>query len=372
MVRNEHRKGRRDGFTLIELLVVVSIITLLISILLPAVGEVRRQARLSNDTQDMKQHVTATFAYATSRDQELPTGPRAPRASGTAAVQDLAGRPGRTAYKFAFDGFEFNGFQWGTGTSDADGIYTMSSPSGAEIFNQLRFSSTDTGFWGDYVPSMNNAYWMVLGQFMEGGEQGLQVLSEIYTSDGDERAEQNHEQIREYARSNAGELPQAVQDTAEELGEEFVRMSSYRYVSAAFTDPRVFTMADRFNSVDPAFDGLNTADGPFTEDLFYRVQKRNRTSDIDFGSKKALYYMKIPFHNPPQTLAWFVDGADTPVGLGDGSARVTNPQSDGAPFNALENAGSPLQLLFVGDQFEAIFDAYYVQTAGGIGGRDLR
>ncbi|MEM9345814.1 MAG: prepilin-type N-terminal cleavage/methylation domain-containing protein [Planctomycetota bacterium] len=60
------------GFTLIELLVVISIIALLIAILLPALGAVRRSAELTQCASGMHQIGVGAMAYAVDNDNELP------------------------------------------------------------------------------------------------------------------------------------------------------------------------------------------------------------------------------------------------------------------------------------------------------------
>ena len=59
---------RKNAFTLIELLVVISIISLLISILLPALGAARKSAKNMQCLSLMRQYATANFVYAGDHD----------------------------------------------------------------------------------------------------------------------------------------------------------------------------------------------------------------------------------------------------------------------------------------------------------------
>ena len=64
--------SRNKGFTLIELLVVISIIALLVSILMPALGKAREQARLAVCASNQRQLVTGVLIYATENEGKFP------------------------------------------------------------------------------------------------------------------------------------------------------------------------------------------------------------------------------------------------------------------------------------------------------------
>ena len=63
---------RRRGFTLIELLVVISIISLLMGILLPALGKVRRQAKTLMGMSNQRQIVLALNSFEVDNDDRYP------------------------------------------------------------------------------------------------------------------------------------------------------------------------------------------------------------------------------------------------------------------------------------------------------------
>ena len=64
------KQSQGKGFTLIELLVVISIIALLVSILMPALGRAREQTRAVVCLSNLKQAALASYEYAVDNDDK--------------------------------------------------------------------------------------------------------------------------------------------------------------------------------------------------------------------------------------------------------------------------------------------------------------
>jgi len=84
---------RRGGaFTLVELLVVIGIIALLLSVLLPVMGRVREQARITSCSSNQRQIFNSILTFSTER-RGLAPGSGQKDAAGTAIVPPANGSP---------------------------------------------------------------------------------------------------------------------------------------------------------------------------------------------------------------------------------------------------------------------------------------
>lgn len=361
-------RRNKSGFTLIELLVVVSIITLLISLLLPTVGEVRRQARISNCAQNMKQHSIALLAYAASNDDEFVNAPKSPGGTGFTGI---LGPRGRTAFRMAGDDFELNGFAWGT-----NGVRTLTAPYSIDILNPTAL---------DDFAGIHNMYWMTLAQYIDDGLSGGAAFNDAFISPSHEVARQDWNDARNSLRDLGGVFPSINQaGTLSDVG--VLDSGSYHYVTAAVTTPKMTEMSGDYSSRNSDYTQyVDGDDGGTSYPLgtggalpgeFNHFMARNRIGDMRFASQKVVFYLKQPWHNP-DLFGWFQDGADTTIALGDGSARNADPQGDAAPINYLEDSGSGWPVVFVTETNSnfpetAVYPGAFWHTNGGIRGRDIR
>lgn len=350
----------RRGFTLIELLVVISIIALLISLLLPAVGQARRAARVSRCVANMKQHGQGVANYASQNKDRLLHGPE-----GRGATEaDPIGVRGRPAKKMAWGPvnspgtFPTNGwgFPGGGGQGGTGGLDTIKkiNPDG---------NGARGGFSADiFSSSMYDFYLVTLGPYIVDGE-GPQMLQDVFICPSHTNRAETWSRWRSKIRdrvASGGQQFAAVEDTAEPA---FV--GSYRYGLSQLLDPvSQSTNAKGFQTaaLRNFYSTTNGGNIPYEYIIF------NNSADVAYPDRKVLFFIYEASHDRNVDF-WLQPRATCPIAAADGSARTTTPYSESPNSNLAEHAG-PLFVFVSGGAFER-WPAFFYSTAGGIRGRDL-
>lgn len=338
------------AFTLIELLVVISIIALLISLLLPALGHARRNARVSRCVANLKQHAQGASNYASQNNDRLPHGPE-----GTGRHNGVIGDKGRPARFMAVkDIFPTNGWGFPIGGSS-------SSNPGLDTFARINPSG---GFSADmHASSMFDFYLVTLGPYMVEGE-GTAMLQDVFLCPSHTLRQESWQRWRDLMRERQGTLPPLDTIRSDPKLSRAFAVGSYRYSIAALTDALVYSYgADGRPTRANALWRPRVTEGffPYEHVIF------NKSADMVYPDKKALFFLWESSHDKNADF-WLEPGATCPVTFGDGSARVSTPYVETALIrNGPEHAGSSYDLVSGGSAWPAA----YFATFGGIRGRDV-
>lgn len=347
------RKTRNGGFTLIELLVVVSIIALLISLLLPALGTARRAARVSKCVANEKQHSQAAANYASANKDRLPHGPEGPGRAGLPDGQrDPRGTRGKPALRMAMKSWPTNG--WGfPGSAENEGLDTFKN------INPQGRSGSGGGFSADiHAASMYDFYLVTLGPYIVEGE-GPAMLQDIFICPSHTTRFETWTRWRDLIKSNQGQLLNPTQDQRMWT----IAVGSYRYnISPMVAQSTLTYRADGTQSSGNKDVYIPALSGPWP----YEYLTWNNSADISSPDRKVLFYLWEASHDR-NVFFWLEPGATCTVAVADGSARSIKPYTDGLPADEVEGSG-PLYVLVSGS---ARWPAHFYINWGGIRGRDI-
>ena len=339
LTRPRAASPRRAAFTLIELLVVVSIIALLIGILLPTLGEARRQAGIVSCVATIRGNSQGVASYTADNNDRLPTAP-----PGTGGQPPNTGPSSKPALNFAnqLDGY-LNGWKFNTAERPAFGI-RYDTDQQAQLPTKLGIEA----FW-----------FIAFGQYMSEG-QGDAMLQEPFVSPTDKG--------RKSSWNNYRNLP--FTNRSSERGER-LEPPSYWYVLPALYEKQVF---DLFGPLNPQNGGGGQL--PSVQEL----RTFHRGSSVQFTSNKVAFYQAFTTHNPGFSTLWNDPivgdkGASISIAMFDGSAKNVKVFDEEQVFQIREDIDQEVgPIREFPPQLSTGYSAgpgFFRFTWGGLGGRDV-